>query len=270
MTDSSQMDTKSILLKTVKQFDPSVENGYDAWNCWINHFEMSMASLQIKESKAKITWLFFLGGKKLQVLDEFITRQRNREKSSAKRDESNDEYSFCKTRFTSYFSERRYIEKFRQIVQVDGENFEKFVTRLRSGSKLCQFNNDPEEEIRRQISTGAKRLDVRQKAFSGSCTMRELVEFAKNIELDEVKNSKLKVEMQPPQPSTSKVPTYVKKHRPIFCIRCGGLSHKNIRFCRGYNGICEYCGNKGHTKKCCMHRVLESEHIKETSARLQM
>lgn len=105
------------------------------------------AALQIEESTAKKSWMFLLGGKKLLVLDDFMIRQRSRGNLRVPFDE---DYSACKRRFTDYFSERRYIEKFRQIVQVDGENFEIFVARLRSGSKLCQFNNDPNEEIKRQ------------------------------------------------------------------------------------------------------------------------
>lgn len=258
-------DTKSLLMTMVKNFDPSVVNSHEAWKCWINHFEMSMAALQIEESTAKKSWLFLLGGKKLLVLDDFMIRQRSRGNLRVPLDE---DYSACKRRFTDYFSERRYIEKFRQIVQVDGENFENFVARLRSGSKLCQFNNDPNEEIKRQISTGARSLAIRQKAFNRSCSIRELLDFGKNIERDEeVKNLKLDT-IKSPSPTAAK--KYIRKHRAIFCIRCGCLVHTNMKFCRGVNEMCHYCGIKGHIKKCCMHRVLESEHIKAASARLQM
>lgn len=143
-------------------------------------------------------------------------------------------------------------------MHVDGENYEKFVSRLRSGSMLCQFNNDPNEEMKRQISTGARSLEIRQKAFNRSCSISELLDFGKNIKRDEeMKNLKFDTVR-----SLTTAQKYIRKHRPIFCIRCGGLIHTNMKFCRGLNEMCHYCRMKGHIKKCCLHRVLESERIK--------
>lgn len=257
-----------ILETMVKLFDPSLPNANELWPLWLNNFEQSAAAAGVVDDKEKIKWMFYLGGKNLHAVKDFINRQCQNLSVGNPDKKIDADFNGYKKRLTKYFAGRRNIEKFRNLAQAKDEKFEDFMTRVRECSKLCCFYNDQQDEIKRQIATGAKYLAIRQKAFSGY-SIDEIIECARKIERVEIKEVK-------EAENKKKLPTIPKKvkrlndtvHKRMFCVRCGCLAHKGNSSCQAFNKICEYCGMKGHMKKCCMHRRLESEQMDTLAAQL--
>lgn len=258
MTD--KIDIKSIFETMVKTFDSSLPNADELWRLWIKNFEQSAAAAGVVDDKEKIKWMFYMGGKNLQTVDDYISHYRKKVNPKSSDSKTYGEFDACKNRLTEYFSGRRNIEKFRSMAQAKDEKFDVFLTRLREHSKVCNFYHDSHDEIKRQIATGAKYLAIRQKAFSGS-SIDEIIEYARKVEKEGEMKSKVST-------VTNLQKQVGKVHKRIFCVRCGYSAHKGKSSCPATHKTCDYCRTKGHTKNCCLHRILETLHMNALAAQL--
>lgn len=92
------------------------------------------------------------------------------------------EYDNAIARLTKYFGSkvntRMETERFRAMKQEKGEDFSKFLLRLRGQAKRCNFETRTEDEILHQATAGANMEKVREKRIEAAMTLDLLTQFA--------------------------------------------------------------------------------------------
>lgn len=154
-------------------------------------------------------------------------------------------------------------EIFRAIRQDKNESFNKFLLKLRSQARRCQFGTQEEEEILHQVITGAWSEKVRDKGVDTAITLDSLMQYAINREiLDKQKQKDHDREdgqqLAAIQQAVDKKPTTIKK-----CGRCGTSNHIASE-CRAKQMRCYKCNMMGHLARACRARI---ELLKPTTDR---
>lgn len=144
-------------------------------------------------------------------------------------------------------------EIFRAIRQERDENFNKFLLRLRSQARRCQFGTKEEEEILHQVIAGAHSEKVRDKGVDTEITLDKLSQYAINREvLDKEKKKKTNSDEMGEVSAIRHVPSKRFKSDQI-CGRCGANSHATIT-CRAKQMRCYKCNMMGHLARACRGR----------------
>ncbi|XP_044760803.1 uncharacterized protein LOC123318253 [Coccinella septempunctata] len=170
-------------------------------------------------------------------------------------DAEKNNLQIIKDRFKDYFAPKtnisfeRYI--FFKIEQNEDEQFNEFLTRIKTQASKCEFDNLQDEMLKDKIVFGIRSNQVREtlltedkldlnKAISICKTSeqasKQLDEFEGKSKTDKVlvvKNSKVKKE----------------QNKKFDCTRCG-TNHKR-RECPAFNKPCTKCNKNGHFAKMC-------------------
>lgn len=262
------------------------------WEEWKRAFELVAEAKNIMTQRQKFVTLLARGGRALQniyynkapvpgevvelkfpmlVLPEFdnaIARL--------------DDYFVGKT------NPRIELEVFRSIKQESGENFNKFLIRLKGQAKHCGFEQREEDELLHQITMGAASEKVKDKGLEGVMTLDQLTQYAimremlenqktssKKFYENDVKEVALirekprRFEAQHRQATRyrkqNQLPTFSTPYNKQ-CFRCGSKTHfARNPSCPAINAECHLCKKKGHFAKECRTKSVKLEKKPETT-----
>lgn len=241
-----------------EDFDKSVIRGN--WEKWLRSLELYLASEDITDVVKKRNKLLHMGGTQLQevaysipgAIETYIEVEKN------------DVFKILVEKLTDYFSPKqnstfeRHI--FRSIRKEDGEDFNKFLLKIRQQAKRCSFGKSEIEateiSMKDKIIDSWASIELKKKLLEKERTLNEIIELCQVHE--QVNNQSTAMDKGTSEPSTSSSALTVNKvgfqrgRQTELCLRCGKPGHAtNIQACPAKNIKCRKCGFQGHYAICC-------------------
>ncbi|KYB29405.1 hypothetical protein TcasGA2_TC031970 [Tribolium castaneum] len=163
--------------------------------------------------------------------------------------EGTDVYEAAVSKLNEYFypKQSKIYERhiFRLTKQEPGEEFEKFLVRLRNQAAKCKFTN-VEEHLIDQIVEKSTSSELRKKILSaGDNTTLDIITAETNA-LEAVKRQL--EDFVDPNPKTLEL-NYISRRKE--CTRCGGNHLFNSPNCPAKRITCMKCGYREHYQKFC-------------------
>lgn len=234
---------------------------YEEWREWKGQFERTCLAVKVVKQDDKFNWLMALGDRFIAKIYENSPKADDESEfrvASINPDDSDEEpkYDNAIKRISKYFDSKSnpilQKEILREMKQTSEEDFTSFLIRLRQQVRLCGYaDNAQEEEIRFQITQGAKSDKVRQKARQEK-NLDDLTTFATGQEADEAKLKKAATSNETASVNAMKMFRSRPKSEKKNCFRCNATDHMSFSSsCPGHDTTCEKCGRKGHFTICC-------------------
>lgn len=229
------------------------------WEKWLRSLELYLASEEITNVEKKRNKLLHLGGSQLQEVAYSIPGAIE----TYDRERSNDVFKILIEKLTDYFSPKqnstfeRHI--FRNIQKVGGEDFNKFLLKIRQQAKRCSFGNSEIEateiSMKDKIIDSWASLDLKKKLLEKERTLDEVIELCQIHEQINNQSTAMDTETSEPGSSSSIAVNKVgfqRRKQSELCLRCGNPGHAgNVQACPAKNMKCRKCGFQGHYAAFC-------------------
>nr|CAH7714496.1 unnamed protein product [Callosobruchus chinensis] len=241
-------------------FDKSLIRGN--WEKWLRSLELYLASEDITSVEKKRNKLLHLGGSHLQEVAYSIPGAIE----SYNKEENNDVFKTLVDKLTDYFSPKqnstfeRHI--FRSIRNEDGEDFNKFLLKIRQQAKRCSFGKSETEateiSMKDKIIDSWAPLDLKEKLLEKERSLDEIIELCQIHE--QIGNQPTEMDIGTSSSSTVTVNKvgFQRRRQAELCSRCGKPGHSgNIHACPAKDIKCRRCGFQGHYAVCCRSKQLQ-------------
>nr|CAH7744111.1 unnamed protein product [Callosobruchus chinensis] len=246
-------------------FDKSLIRGN--WEKWLRSLELYLASEDITSVEKKRNKLLHLGGSHLQEVAYSIPGAIE----SYNKEENNDVFKTLVDKLTDFFSPKqnstfeRHI--FRSIQNEDGEDFNKFLLKIRQQAKRCSFGKSEIEateiSMKDKIIDSWASLDLKKKLLEKERSLDEIIELCQIHE--QIGNQSTEMDKGAGVSGTSSSSTvtvnkvgFQRRRQAELCSRCGKPGHSgNIHACPAKDIKCRRCGFQGHYAVCCRSKQLQ-------------
>lgn len=282
------------VLATIPAFEFELDDpdNSNKWKSWLRGFEIFTKANKITSDDEKFNWLLHCAGQKVQDIYHTLPEepkevQRGPLLSGYNPFETN-EYSEAVLKLRHFFEPKQNTSferhVFRQMQQNKTEGIDSFVIRLREQADRCGFDNQLEENIKDQITTGCKSNLLRRKILEkADCKLDEVLSRARILESVEKQQKLFELKATAPEGKTSNETANDEKVNDIEktsavckietsnrlnrfsrssgpCGRCGYKGHKaNDEKCPARGKECAKCGSKDHFARRCFSRFTKSE-----------
>lgn len=210
------------------------------WEKWLRSLELYLASEDITSVLKKRNKLLHLGGTQLQEVAYSLPGAIEPFNEEA----GNDVFKTLVDKLSEYFSPKqnstfeRHV--FRTLKREEGENFNKFVLKIRQQAKRCSFGKTEIEateiNMKDKIIDSWASLDLKKKLLEKERTLVEIIELCQVHEQIGDQSTAMNVPTNGPSTSSAAVNKvgvqYAKRKQFSQCLRCGRPGHAgNIRDC---------------------------------------
>ncbi|XP_049880106.1 uncharacterized protein K02A2.6-like [Pectinophora gossypiella] len=245
------------------------------WEKWKRSLQIYLEATEIASPQKKRAILLVLGGVGLQEI--FY----NLPGASVEPANDIDVFDVAIKKLDEYFcpKQNKTYERhiFRLIKQEDGENFEKFLVRLRDQAAKCKFDK-PEEHIIDQIIGKCASSELRKKVLTmgDEAALDKIITVANTLEIvnhqldsyeqrdkkktEEINliNTKDRRNMRPRWERAGK--EHDDKNNRSKCNRCGNAFHvTSDANCPAKGKKCNGCGKLGHFQRCCRTKLYQQK-----------
>lgn len=160
----------------------------------------------------------------------------------------------------NYTFERHIL---RQMSQLSDEKIDRFVIRLQKQAKRCNFNDQEKENVKDQVISGCRSINLRRELLKKGCAnLEEILRVANIFETvaDQEKAFVIEQKTVCVSEEVNKIDVKTKSwnHRQSFesreieCNRCGFRGHKaSAENCPAKGKLCNKCGGKDHFYRKC-------------------
>ena len=276
------------LAATIRSFDPQEEpaNTGARWERWLRIFDTYLIARQIKEDAVKSAQLLLRAGP--EVFDIYETLRA-----------ADDKYADVVKKLSEYFKPMKdtavAVYVFRGEVQKAGETVDKYVTRLKTLAKHCEFA-DSDNEIRAQILQNTCNGKLRREILKHpDWKLADVLKEARSIEASEARATDMETDRSmmvnhvakkssgsssyhpKKKVSERKHDSYAKKKvqargsaESSKCFKCGNdWPHEGgMDNCPAKNRRCNKCHQKGHYRKLCPEKPEKRKHSKSKAYRV--
>ena len=161
------MEAESELRRFDVDDQDDIEN---RWTRYVKRLGRYLTIKNINNSAAKINYLFFYGGEKLEDIYEEVK-------------DDQDSYDQVIEKLTKHFkpetNTEMHIFQFRNMEQYDDETFDDYVARLKEKAKLCAFA-DINKEMCSQIIQRCKSKTVKKQALTkGNVKLEDVLKIGR-------------------------------------------------------------------------------------------
>ena len=217
------------------------------WQKWLRSLKLYLDAEDITDAKKKKSKLMHLGGVQLQEVIYSLPGAIV---------EEGDVFDVLVKKLDEYFSPKRNstFERhlFRSIKPENGEDFKKFILRVRQQASKCQFGENKQDviniNIKDKIIDKWASLDLRKRLLEKEYALDEVLEMCNiheqiNHQSDSMASSSQLMGIT----GINKVQSNQVKSFDGSCYRCGKNGHdgRSLR-CPARNMNCNKCSLKGH------------------------
>lgn len=175
-------------------FDTDDSGNSSKWKNWIRGFEIFAKANKIEDDNNKLNWMLHCAGQKVQnifyTLPDLVIETRRGPLASGFTPFETNEYSEAVLKLQNFFEPKRNTSferhVFRKMKQNEKERIDAFVVRLREQAERCDFEEQLEENIRDQITSGCTSNILRRKILTRSeWKLEEILNQARILEVIE-------------------------------------------------------------------------------------
>lgn len=231
----------------------------EAWDSYIERFELFISSNDIKEDKKVSIFLTTVGVKTYSLLRDLCSPAKPATKKFEELTAIIKEHLYPKPNIIA----ERY--KFSQRNQLPNELVSEYFAQLKKLSISCDFKDNLHDQLRDRLVSGLIKDNIKQRLLTESdLTLEKALQIATSFEAAE-KNaatlglsttyspavnqivSKDRVNLN--QPSTSRSTN--QRGYELVCYCCGVKGNHTTNKCKYRNLTCNFCSKKGHLQKAC-------------------
>ncbi|XP_058979057.1 uncharacterized protein LOC131802673 [Musca domestica] len=221
------------------------------WEKWLRSFTLYLAAEDIIDDGKKRNKLLLLVGPQLQEVVFNIPG------ALVERDEKGEikTYDVLVEKLNEYFSPKRNstFERhlFRNLTPIEGENFNKFLMRLRQQVVKCSFGSTKKEieesSIKDKLIDSWAPIDLKKRLLETEHNLSEVIESCQVYE--QINKSCHSFLCHVEEDAVNKINTkeYTQLNTSIECDRCGRKGHQsNSLECPAKKAKCNKCSLLGH------------------------
>ncbi|XP_061497024.1 uncharacterized protein LOC133391050 isoform X3 [Anopheles gambiae] len=235
------------------------------WEEWLRALLLILELKGPLSQHEKFVYMLARGGRDLQRIyfnlgqaeDEIIPSQTQVPFAAQETPEFDNAIKRLNKFFVGKRNERIELEVFRNIKQAD-EPFNRFMLKLRTQAKKCDFGMREEKEILHQITAGARDIKVRDKGLENVMKLDELANFALNREILAKQKAISNNEHEAASVSHIRHDRTGNKRPSAMspeCDRCGSREHtRESTGCFARKARCNECGKIGHFARKCSNK----------------
>lgn len=218
------------------------------WKKWLQQFEWYATVIQLDKKPAEVqaaTFMAIIGPDAIEIYNNFNLS-----------DADKNRLEVIKEKFKEYFAPKtnisfeRYI--FFKIEQNEDEQFNEFLTRIKTQASKCEFGTLLDEMLKDKIVFGIKSSQVREKLLTeDKLDLTKAIAICKTSEqaskqLDEFEGKSKADKILAVKGKSTK---NKDQNQSFDCKRCGS-NHKS-KECPAFNKKCAKCSKTGHFAKMC-------------------
>ncbi|XP_055914201.1 uncharacterized protein LOC129947595 [Eupeodes corollae] len=231
------------------------------WEKWYRSFVLYLESEEIIDAVKKKNKLLHLGGPQLQEVIFNIPGALVSCVTTGDDIVSEDVFKVLVKKLNEYFSPKRNstFERhlFRTLKPDDGENFNKFLLRLRNQAAKCSFGETKQEiceiNIKDKVIDAWASRDLKKRLLEKEHSLEEVLEMCQVHE--QIASQTDSMAIIPSSSGINSIHPAHKRNGPNEdreCQRCGRMGHlSNSVYCAAKNSKCNSCGRLGHFAKKC-------------------
>lgn len=226
------------------------------WEKWLRSFDLYLAAEEISDVVKKKNKLLHFGGAQLQEV-VFNIPEALIDYDKAKK---NDVYKILVDKLNEYFSPKRNstFERhvFRELKPLDGEDFNKFLLRLRNQTTKCTFGSTEKES--KEISLKDKIIDswapneLKAKLLEKEQSLDNIIQAC--VVFEQINKQTQSMSSKSDQDTVNKISTVKRWHNTLEdeCGRCGQRGHTGgSASCPAKLAKCNKCSLVGHFARKC-------------------
>lgn len=219
------------------------------WLKWKRNFGYFVEFNAIVDAERKKKLLLLLAGAQVQEVFENLNDDAKETGPRVSGYGTVDVYQAAVEKLDGYFASTINVtverHLFNQMKQDHGESMEKFVMKLRTQAKRCDFGEQTNSCIRDRLIAGCASIEFRREMLKKvNATLDDVMIQAKILEAVDVHSKAFKTENNPPVAVNKIVESKI-------CSRCGRSSHTEKNSCPALEKQCFQCGKTGHFKSKC-------------------
>lgn len=226
------------------QIDPDKST---CWKKWLQQFEWYATAVQLNKKPSDVqaaTFMAVIGSEAIEIYNSF-----------ALDDADKNNLQVIKEKFKDYFAPKtnisfeRYI--FFKIEQGEDEQFNEFLTRIKTQASKCEFINLLDEMLKDKIVFGIRSNQVREKLLTeDKLDLNKAISICKTSEQASKQLDEFECKNKSDKVLALRNKSVKNKQNEYFdCKRCG-TNHKS-RECPAFNKPCTKCNINGHVANMC-------------------
>ncbi|XP_058828590.1 uncharacterized protein LOC131688402 [Topomyia yanbarensis] len=155
---------------------------------------------------------------------------------------------------------------FRRMTQLENENVEKFIHRLRDQGRLCEYGNALEMRITKQVFDNGNSDSLREAILKKKLmTVQEITVEGRILETVKRNREEMKKSVDETSVNVVRKPT-----REEICFRCGYTGHfASDKKCPAKSKACDKCTIVGHFKKMCKTKIVPKSKTSTRKGKIQ-
>ena len=263
MATSTENAAVSVSLPAFPQFDVEEFSTVAVrWTKYKKRFENLCIALNVSNDKQKLAMMLTYAGERVNDIFESLLGDKDETYENA--------IQLLDAHFKPQSNISVEIYNFRQLMQLSDEKLHQYYTRLRTQALKCDFKEQLEVELKRQIEHGTNMPLLRRHSFrKPELTLEQLLMYGKDLEDTEFRTEIFDDTKKKTEQEINRIEKFGKNkykggkgNNQIAnnkgtankkCFRCGG-QFPHIKKCPALGKKCNFCSKMGHFERSCLSK----------------
>ena len=231
------------------------------WTKYKKRFENLCIALNVSNDRQKLAMLMNYAGERVNdIYDSLLGEQDETFENAIK---------LLDKHFKPQTNISVEIYNYRQMMQLSDEKLHQYYTRLRTQALKCDFKDQLEVELKRQIEHGTNMPLLRRHSFrKPELTLQELLGYGKDLEDTEFRTDVFDDSKKKTDEEINRIgrkfgkkqhkggkgkDSIAEENKSKKCYRCGG-QFPHTKKCPAVGKKCNFCSKIGHFERCCLSK----------------
>lgn len=261
---STEPAAVNVSLPTFPQFDvEEFSTVAIRWTKYKKRFENLCIALNVSNDRQKLAMLMNYAGERVNDIYDSLLGEQDETFGNA--------IKLLDKHFQPQTNISVEIYNFRQMMQLDDEKLHQYYARLRTQALKCDFKDQLEVELKRQIEHGTNMPLLRRHSFrKPELTLQQLLLYGKDLEDTEFRTDVFQDSKKKTDEEINRIgkkfgrklykggkgkESIANENKNINkkCYRCGG-QFPHSKKCPAVGKKCNFCSKIGHFERCCLSK----------------